>query len=140
MTAKEYLNRGWMIEQRIRMAEDRLGRLSMRAAALKSHAPKKKRGGKRVQERKEAVDAMCDAERALFAEIAALYQTQAEVRAAIGSVEDVRLRTLLEWRYLSYMTWPRIADKMGYEVRSVTRLHGKALRAVRLPADGATCP
>lgn len=140
MTAKEYLNRGWMIERRIRMAEDRLGRLSMRAAALKSHAPKKKRGGKYVQEWTEAKDAMCDAERALFAEIAALYQTQAEVRAAIDTVEDVRLRALLEYRYLCYMTWPRVAEMMGYEVRSVTRLHGKALMAVRLPATGETCP
>lgn len=140
MTAKEYLSRGWMIERRIRMAEDRLGRLSMRAAALKSHAPKKKRGGKYVQEWTEAKDAMCDAERRMFAEIAALYQTQAEVRAAIDTVEDVRLRALLEYRYLGYMTWPRVAEMMGYELRTVTRLHGKALMAVRLPADGATCP
>lgn len=51
MTTKEYLNRGWMIERRIRAAEDRLGRLSMRAAALKSHAPKKKRGGRRAREK-----------------------------------------------------------------------------------------
>lgn len=140
MTVKEYLSRGWMIERRIRMAEERLGRLSMRAAALKSYAPRKKRGGRRVQEWTEAVDAMCDAERALFAEIAALYQTQAEVRAAIDTVEDVRLRALLEYRYLCYMTWPRVAEMMGYELRTVTRLHGKALRAVRLPEDGATCP
>ena len=140
MTAKEYLNRGWMIERRIRMTEGRLERLRARAAAVKSSAPRKTPGRARAHDWSCAIDAMCDAEAMLSKEIAALYQTQAEVRAAIGTVEDVRLRTLLEWRYLCYMTWPRIADEMGYEVRSVTRLHGKALMAVRLPATGETCP
>lgn len=131
MTAKEYLNRGWLIERRIRAAEERLGRLNARAEALKSYAPRKKRGSRRAQEWTEAVDAMCDAERAMFREIAALYRVRAEVRAAIDAVEDVRLRALLEYRYLGYMTWPRIAEAMGYELRTVYRLHGKALMAVK---------
>lgn len=133
-TAKEYLQRGWMIERRIRAAEARLAELRERAGRVKSSAPKAvPGGGGGPLAWSDAVDALCDAESALCQQIAALYRVQAEVAAAIDAVTDVRLRTVLEYRYLCYMSWPRIADMMRYDVRTVTRLHGKALKQIKCP-------
>jgi len=130
MAPKEYLMRAWQIERRIRARESALEALRLRAERVKSSAPKRVPGGGRALTWSDAIDALCDAESAMLTEIAELYRTRAEVANAIAAVADVRLRTLLEYRYLCYMSWTRVADLMGYDIRSVTRLHGKALQAV----------
>ena len=64
-------------------------------------------------------------------EIRELCRVKREVREAIDSVEDLRLRRVLELRYRSYMTWEQIAQEMGYELRWVYELHGRALLQIR---------
>lgn len=141
MTAREYLEQGWKIEQRIRAAEERLKALRARAERIRSAAPRAAggRGGRRGGWA-DAIGDICDAEADYAAQVAALYNVQRQVKAAIEGVEDVRLRTLLELRYLSFWTWPRIAEALGYDVRNVTRLHNAALRAVRVMDNRPNCP
>lgn len=136
MTAKEFLNRAWKIDLRVRHAQNRLEELRARMGAVKSSAPRKAPRGGRARAWTDAVDSLCDAEAALVREIAALYRVQAEVRAAINTVDNVRWRAVLECRYLDGMKWQDIAEEMGYEVRTVTRMHGKALKAVRIADSG----
>ena len=50
----------------------------------------------------------------------------------IAKVSDPSHRVLLELRYLGGNTWEEIALKMGYDVRWIYRLHGRALQAVEL--------
>jgi hypothetical protein len=133
VTTKEWLLRGWMIEARIRAAEGKLQALRARAGRVKSSAPKAVPGGGRARAWTEAVDALCDAEAALCREIAELYRVEAEIAAAIDGVQCVRLRVLLKYRYLCYMTWTEIAEIMRYDVRTVTRLHVKALKMIKCP-------
>lgn len=47
--------------------------------------------------------------------------------AIIFEIEDERYQTILEERYINMRTWDYIARRMGYELRNVFRLHGKAL-------------
>lgn len=134
MTAKEYLQRGWRIERRVRAAEARLEALKQRAERIKSAAPKAVTGGRgRPSTWQDAVDDLCDAQADYAADLSRLCAIQAQVRRAVAGVEDVRLRTLLELRYMSYLSWPAIAEAMGYDVRTIYRMHGRALAAVRLP-------
>jgi hypothetical protein len=53
-----------------------------------------------------------------------------EIYAAICTVPDQELRTILIRRYLSYETMERIAEHMHYEKRTVQRKHKKALDQV----------
>ena len=63
-----------------------------------------------------------------------LYAVKCEIADAISKVTNPTYRTLLELRYLRYMTWEKIAEEMSrssvWWVR--TELHSKALREVRI--------
>ena len=56
-----------------------------------------------------------------------------EISAVIAQVEDPKFRQLLRLRYLSFLKWERIAEIMGCDVRTVHRLHGRALQMIQVP-------
>lgn len=54
----------------------------------------------------------------------------AEIMAAINSVTDDVLKTVLMLRYVEGLGWRSIAERMHYEQANVFILHGRALMAV----------
>lgn len=85
----------------------------------------------------DCVTKVLELEEQINAEIKSLCRVKREINEAIDAVEDMRYRTLLEMRYRLNLSWERIADKMCYDVRHITRLHGEALREVKVPQE---CP
>lgn len=71
-----------------------------------------------------------DASEELHKDVAAAVNADGEIRGVISCVEDLRLRTLLELRYTACMTWEDVAERMGYDVRSVYRLRNAAIEKV----------
>ena len=55
-----------------------------------------------------------------------------EIAAAINGVKDDRLRTLLRLRYINGHTFEQIAVDMDYSYMHICRLHGDALREVKI--------
>ena len=55
--------------------------------------------------------------------------------AAIMTVPDMELRTLLNYRYLTGWSWGRIADAMHYDRATIWRKHKEAMAAVQIPED-----
>ena len=55
-----------------------------------------------------------------------------EINAAINGVKDDRLRTLLRLRYINGHTFEQIAVDMDYSYMHICRLHGDALRVVKI--------
>ena len=49
-----------------------------------------------------------------------------EIQRIIDKVEDDTCRNILSLRYLSFLTWEEIAEKMNYSYKWVHVLHGKA--------------
>lgn len=62
------------------------------------------------------------------AALRAQYETACEM---IESVQNVAGRELLELRYLRGMRWEDIGRRLGYELRQVYRLHGRALQEIQ---------
>ena len=62
--------------------------------------------------------------------IARLFEIKRELFELVDEIEDPRIRTLIVYRYLNRMTFEAIADKMGYDLRWVYRIHKKALGEV----------
>jgi DNA-directed RNA polymerase specialized sigma24 family protein len=54
------------------------------------------------------------------------------VSDAIETLTDDYEKRVLRLRYLNFYEWAQIAEKMGYEVRSATRLHGEALQKLSI--------
>ena len=57
---------------------------------------------------------------------------QREIRAAIATVPEVRLRTLLEYKYINLLTLDETAVRMNYSYPQICRLHGRALQSVKM--------
>lgn len=50
-----------------------------------------------------------------------------EITQRIEAMRDETEKTVLRLRYIHWMKWERIADRMGYSIRNITKIHGKAL-------------
>lgn len=134
MTPKEFLSQARDIDSRIdKKIEERERLLAKVTAGRVTHLTGMPRGGN--FDWTDAVNAVIEMDKAINAEISALCRIKREVNEAIDAVEDARYRRLLELRYRNYYTWERIADEMGYDVRWVYQMHGKALLHVRIPPD-----
>lgn len=66
-----------------------------------------------------------------------LYQ---DISKRIRRLKDQNQRDVLFYRYIKGFDWWRVAEKMNYSERHITRLHGKALANFELPKDVLECP
>lgn len=57
-----------------------------------------------------------------------LYDFMADLLKEIDKVDDVVERALLRYRYILGLTWESIAEKLGYSISQVYRIHNRACR------------
>ena len=132
MTAKEYLSQARQIDQRIEArCEERERLMSRLTTGRMTHLTGMPRGG--GYDWTDALAKLVELDRQLGGEIMELCRLKREINETIDRVEDMTYRRLLELRYRNYMRWDDIADTMGYDVRWVYVLHGRALREVKVP-------
>lgn len=136
MTAKEYLSQLELVRVNIRVTEERkryfeelatkcTANYGMSSGHGASGEGKVSRGGG------EAADMAREMQRRIEQYLA----LEKEIKAAIASVANPKLRTLLECRYIACWPLSRVADEMGYDYDYIRKLHGKALRLVRVPQN-----
>lgn len=61
-------------------------------------------------------------------ELRQLRDTMKEVEAIISSLDDYRMRIIMEDRYIHFEKWEQIAVDRHYSYRYVIELHGMALK------------
>lgn len=134
MTAKEFLRRARSVDRRVDETEERIERLRARLEAGRmSSVTGMPRGGS--SDWTETADRLIELERRYNERVREMVRLKLAAQDAIDQVEDARMRELLELRYIDGMTWEAVAERMGYSTRQVTRLHGYALRMVRVPEE-----
>ena len=134
MTEKEFLSLAWQIDERIEARIDECARLRGRLEAGRSaNYSGMPRGGS--GDWTDAIDTVIEMERTIRKEIKELCRVKRAVNDAIAAVEVVKFKTVLELRYRNYLQWEEIADKLGYELRNVFKLHGRALLKVKIPEE-----
>ena len=129
MNAKEYLSQAFRLDQRINSKLEQVSKLrnlSMKASGLR--LAERISGTKEHSLMESALVKMIDLEYEINADIDRLVDLKREMATLIERVNDPSQRLLLEMRYLCGNTWEDIAQKMGYDLRWVYRLHGKALQ------------
>lgn len=50
-----------------------------------------------------------------------------EITEKIEAMQDETEKTVLRLRYIHWLKWEQIAERMGYSLRNITKIHGKAL-------------
>lgn len=131
MTAREYLDQAYKLDQRISSKLEQISVLNDLAQKTTGvitgmpHSPN--HGGSRVS---DAVDRIVDLQNEIQRDVAELVDIKRGIMHVIKAVDDVDCRLLLEMRYLCYRSWEQIAVDMGYCIDNVFRVHRKALRLV----------
>lgn len=55
---------------------------------------------------------------------------QENIKKLLESLDDIKLRQLMSYRYINGMSWEEIAVRMDFNYRWVLRLHRKALNQI----------
>ena len=134
MTAKEYLNQAFRIDQRINSKLEQiesLRTLLTKTSSTLSDMPKNPNKGQSRTE--DIIIKIMMIEDETKSDIDKLVTLKKEVSDTINAVDSVECRMLLELRYLCFHTWEDIAAEMNYTVRNVHLLHSKALGMVHVP-------
>ncbi len=63
-------------------------------------------------------------------------QCRVKIQKALNKVDDTKLRTLLELRYILGLRWEEVSERMHIDSRWLRRLHPRALDAVWAVAKG----
>lgn len=133
MTAKEYLNQAFIVDVGIGSKLDQLDRLNalaMKATTTFSEVPLS--GTPDPHRREDIIIKIIELEDRIRDEMRRLVDLKSEIMTSISSVEDPEQRCVLEKRYLEFKKWEDIAEEMNRSLRSIYRLHGEALKNVRV--------
>lgn len=128
MTAKEFLSQAFRLDQRInsKLAQiSTLNDLATKCTSTFSDMPRNPRNGATAME--DAVAKIVDLQTEINEDIDCLVDLKRDIVKCIKSVENTEYQTLLEQRYLCFRSWEQIAVDMGYELRYLHKLHGRAL-------------
>ena len=129
---KAYLGRYRDNEREIRRTEEEILRwesLSRKTTTTMGAAGGGSNGEDKLQ---AAVEKIVRWQNRLTLQLGERVRLREEIEAAIGTVEDERLRLLLRYRYIDGMTWTHIERQMGYERTQIWRLHGRALESINM--------
>ena len=138
MTAREYLEQAYRLDQRIDsklMQVSALRSMVEKRASIIRKDPIQHRLNATLQE--EVIIKIVDMERETDAEIDRLVDLKREISRTIGMIDDPELQVLLELRYLNYLKWPEIAKEIHCTENNVYKMHRRALEKMEkiIPKD-----
>lgn len=137
MTAKEFLSQAKYLDARINSKIHQvsdLNDLATNATSALTGMPHNPNHGRSTMA--DCVAKIVDLQTEINADIDALVDLKRKILETIKGLENVEYQTILERRYLCFETWEKIAAEMGYDLRWLFRLHGKALDAVQTIIGG----
>ena len=124
---KALLNSSWHIEERLKTEYMTIQRLRTAASKSTPSYSQSPGGGGNGQKIENCVLSIVEMERRSEETIKRLLETKAKIHCMIEQLTDLRLKTLLQKRYLNYEKWENIAVDMHCSYRRVHQLHSKAL-------------
>ena len=128
MNVKEYLAQAYRIDQRINSKLEQivsLRELATKATSTLSEIPSS--GSRNLHSMEGIISKMIDLEVEINNDIDTLVDLKREFVSIIKRINNPEYQTLLELRYLCFKTWEQIAVDMGYDLRYLHKLHGRAL-------------
>ena len=128
MTAKEYLSQAYRLDQRINSKLEQvesLNELATKCTATLTGMPRNP--NRATSTMADAVGKIIDLQAEVNDDIDALVDLKRDIVTLIKSVSDPEYQTLLEKRYLCFMTWEQIAVDLRYSIHHLYKLHNLAL-------------
>lgn len=134
MNAKDYLLQARYLDERITSKTQQiasLNDLATKCTSTFSDMPRNpNHGGSRLE---DCIIKIIDLEDNLKKDIEKLVDLKREIMGVIKAVPNVEYQTLLEKRYLCFITWEQIAVDMNYSMQHIHRMHSSALKEIVVP-------
>lgn len=131
MTSKEYLSQARFLDASIKTKVeqiDSLNALATSCTTVISDMPRNpNHGGSKMA---DAVLKIIELQEEIKKDMIALVQLKREIMEVIKSVSSLEYQTILEKRYLCFVSWERIAVELGYSIQHTYRLHDAALQEI----------
>jgi len=131
MKAKEYLGQARFLDMRINSKIQQvasLNELATMCTSTLSDMPKNpNRGDSRMA---DSVIKIIDLQDEINSDINKLVELKREIMGVIKAVPNMEYQTLLEKRYLCFITWEQIAVDMNYSMQYTFRIHERALKEI----------
>lgn len=129
MTAKEYLKSYRDVQREIKDLDYRMAQLRLKYTAPSaieySDMPKAHNTEHDLSEYVAKMDEMTDY---MISKYTRLRGIEVDIYLRLDKMEKQDERELLRLRYIDGMTWEKIADRLGFDVRHIHRIHGRALQ------------
>ena len=138
MNAKDYLSQAKYLDQSINAKIQQLGQLNdlaTKATSVLTGMPRNPSGS--TSQMADTVVKIIDLQDEINRDIDTLVDLKTDIMRLIKSVSCREYQTILEKRYLCFLSWEKIAASMDYDIRWLYRLHGKALEEVQELMDRA---
>jgi len=131
MNVKEYLSQAMWLDRIINNKLEQLDSLRCLAKRVTAgYSLDKVSSSKSRSPMENAIVKIIDLEREIDGDIDNLVELKRKISKDIGMVDNLNYRLLLEMRYISGQSWEDVASNIGYDVRTVFRIHGKALKEI----------
>lgn len=128
MAAKEYLSQAYRLDQRINSKLDQVASLNDLATKATSTLTGMPRNPNRATSTMaDAVVKIVDLQSEINHDIDCLVDLKHDIVTLIKAVDNTEFQTLLEKRYLCYMSWEQIAVDMNYSIHHLYKMHTWAL-------------
>jgi hypothetical protein len=129
MTTKEYFDQALTLDKRINSRLDHLAALRSLATKASTTLSDMPRGSSRnVHRLEDIISNIIDLETEIDDEIDRFIDMKREYMQIIREIRNPVFQLVMEQRYLCCRTWEKISEELGYELRSLHRLHGEALK------------
>ncbi len=135
MTTKTYLSQARYLDMRIKsklQQIDSLNELATTCTSVLTGMPRNPSAS--ISRMADAVCKIVDLQNDINHDIDTLVDLKKEIMGVIKAVSNPEHQTLLEKRYLCFLSWEKIAVDMGYDLRYTHKLHIRALEECVIPA------
>ena len=131
MNVKDYLEQAKYLDMRINSKVEQLSTLNdlaTKCTVTLSDMPRNPNKGTSSME--DTIIKIIGLQEEINRDIDNLLDLKREIMEVIKKVENVEYQTILENRYLSFMSWEKIAVEMKYSIQQIYRLRDKAQKEV----------
>lgn len=131
MTAKEYLQQARFLDARINSKVQQissLNELATSCTAVITGMPRNPSGS--TSRMADAICKIIDLQEEINCDISALVDLKKEIMGVIKKIPNVEYQTILEKRYLCFITWEQIAVDLCYSIQHTYRMHDAALKEI----------
>ena len=129
MTAKEYFEQALTLNKRINSKLDHLSTLremTTKASITLSDMPRS--SSRNMCQMQDIISKIVDLENEINGDIDRFVDMKREYMRIIGEIRNPVFQLVMEQRYLCCRTWEKISEELGYDLRWLHRLHGRALQ------------